>query len=172
MVDMRKKRRPHRPLHIWELEVERVRRFKYLGVHISDDLTSWFSTQLVKRAQQWLYFLRRLRKFGMSPEILSNFYSWIVESIFTGCINVWYGSTSALDRKCLQIVVETAEKITRLRRPLCRASTTTESTGKLSPSSKTPSTPSTDCSHFCPQAGGPRPPDLITLSSPLPSNSR
>ena len=78
IVDMRKKRRPHRPQYIRELEVERVSSFKYLGVHISDDLTWSFNTkQLVKRAQQWLYFLRR---------------------------------------------------------PLCRASTTTESTGELPPS--------------------------------------
>ena len=36
IVDMRKKRGPHRPLFIQELEVERVSSFKYLGVHISD----------------------------------------------------------------------------------------------------------------------------------------
>ena len=78
IVDMRKKRRPHQPL-IQQLEVERVSSFKYLGVHISDDLTwSFNNTQLVKRVQQRLYFLKRLRKFDMSPEILSNFYSCIV----------------------------------------------------------------------------------------------
>ena len=64
IVDMKKKKRPHGPLYIWELEVERVSSFKYLG--ISEDLTwSLSTTQLVKRAQQQLYFLRRLRKFGM-----------------------------------------------------------------------------------------------------------
>ena len=53
MVDMRKKRRPHQPLYIRELEVERVSSFKYLGIHISYDLTwSFNTTQLVKRAQQ------------------------------------------------------------------------------------------------------------------------
>ena len=100
------------------LEVERVSSFKYLDVHTSDDLTWSLNTaQLVKRAQQRLYFLRRLRKFGMSPEILSNFYSWIVESILTGCITAWYSSTSALNRKRLQIMVKTAEKITRTPLP-------------------------------------------------------
>ena len=117
-VDMRKKRSPHRPLFIGELEVERVSSFKYLGVHISDDLT-WTlnTTQLVKKSQQRLYFLRRLRKFGMSPDILRNFYSCIVESILTGCITVWYGSTSALDRRRLQRVVKTAERIIRTPLP-------------------------------------------------------
>lgn len=64
IVDMRKDRRPHQPLLIWELEVERVSSIKYLGVHVSEDLT-WTlnATQLVKKAQQRLYFLR---KFSMS----------------------------------------------------------------------------------------------------------
>ena len=39
IVDMRKKRRTRQPLFMWEVELERVSNFKYLGVHISDDLT-------------------------------------------------------------------------------------------------------------------------------------
>lgn len=118
IVDMRKERRPHQPLLIRGLEVERVSTFKYLGVHISDDLT-WTTntTQVVKKAQQRLYFLRRLRKFGMSPKILSNFYSCTIESILTSCITVWYGSTTEKDRKRLQRVVKTATKITRTPQP-------------------------------------------------------
>ena len=38
-VDMRKEGRPHQPLTIRESEVERVSSFKFLDVHISDDLT-------------------------------------------------------------------------------------------------------------------------------------
>ncbi|KAK2917334.1 hypothetical protein Q8A73_004080 [Channa argus] len=99
IMDMRKERRTHQPLFIRELEVDRVSSFKYLGVHISEDLT-WTPhvTQLVKKAQQWLYFLRRLRKFGMSPKILSNFYSCVIESVLTNCITVWYGSTNVMDQ--------------------------------------------------------------------------
>ncbi|KAI4905265.1 hypothetical protein NFI96_004844 [Prochilodus magdalenae] len=115
---MRKERRPHQPLFIRDLEVERVSSFKYLGVHISDDLTWTLNTTYVlKRAQQRLYFLRRLRKFGMSPRILSNFYSCIIESILTSCITVWYGSTTVKDRKRLQRVVKTATKITKMAQP-------------------------------------------------------
>ncbi|KAI4904809.1 hypothetical protein NFI96_000064 [Prochilodus magdalenae] len=118
IVDMRKERRPHQPLFIRDLEVERVSSFKYLGVHISDDLTWTLNTTYVlKRAQQRLYFLRRLRKFGMSHRILSNFYSCIIESILTSCITVWYGSTTLKDRKRLQRVVKTATKITKMAQP-------------------------------------------------------
>ena len=71
IVDMRKERRTHQPLFIRGLEVERVSSFKYLGVYISEDLTWTLSTiQLVKKAQQRLYFLRRMNTFGMSPKIL------------------------------------------------------------------------------------------------------
>ena len=165
IVDMRKKRRPRRPLFIREHEQQRVSTSKYLGVQISDDLSwSLSTTQLVKRAQQQPYFLRRLRKFGTSPEILSNFYSCIAESILTGCITVWYGSTSAVDRKHLQRVLKAAETITRTPPPSLQSIYTAESTGELPPSSKPPPTPSTICSHFCPQARGtevlnPRAPD-------------
>ncbi|XP_072559211.1 uncharacterized protein [Paramormyrops kingsleyae] len=123
IVDMRKRRRPHQSLFIQELEMERVSIFKYLGVHISEDLT-WTlnTTQLVKKAQRRLYFLRRLRKFGMSTKILSNFYSCIVESTLTSCITAWYGSTTAMDCKRLQRVVKTAEKIIRTPLPSLQSS--------------------------------------------------
>uniref|UniRef100_A0AAQ6IKW0 Alkylated DNA repair protein AlkB homologue 8 N-terminal domain-containing protein n=1 Tax=Anabas testudineus TaxID=64144 RepID=A0AAQ6IKW0_ANATE len=118
IVDMRKKSSTHQPLFIRELEVERVSSFKYLGVNISEDLT-WTlnTTQLVKKAQQRLYFLRRMRKFGMSPKILNSFYSCVVESVLTSCITVWYGNTTVADRKRLQRVVKTAEKIIRTPLP-------------------------------------------------------
>ncbi|KAI4905616.1 hypothetical protein NFI96_026968 [Prochilodus magdalenae] len=53
----------------------------------------------------------------MSPRILSNFYSCIIESILTSCITVWYGSTTVKDRKRLQRVVKTATKITKMAQP-------------------------------------------------------
>jgi len=49
----------------------------------------------------------------MSAEILRNFYSCVVESILTSCITVWYDSATVMDRKRLQRVVKTAERIIR-----------------------------------------------------------
>lgn len=51
-TDKTRERTPHQPLIICESEVEKVRSFKFLGVHISDDLI-WTcnTTQLVKKAQ-------------------------------------------------------------------------------------------------------------------------
>lgn len=94
-------------------EVERVSSYKFLGVHISEDLTWSLNTStLVKKAHQCLFFLRRLKKINLSPQILVNFYRCTMESILTSCITVWYGSCSVSDRKRLQRVVKTAQRIT------------------------------------------------------------
>eukprot|EP00061_Rhincodon_typus_P011659 g36849.t1 len=90
-----------------------VESIKFLGVTITDNL-SWTSNvdATVKAAQQCLFFLRRLRKFGMSIAILTNFYRCTIESMVSGCIMAWYGNCSAQDRKKLKKVVCTAQTIT------------------------------------------------------------
>uniref|UniRef100_A0A4W5JW70 Alkylated DNA repair protein AlkB homologue 8 N-terminal domain-containing protein n=1 Tax=Hucho hucho TaxID=62062 RepID=A0A4W5JW70_9TELE len=60
---------------------------------------------------------RRLKRFGMSPQILKKFYSCTIESILTGCITALYGNCSASDRKALQRVVRTAQYITGAKLP-------------------------------------------------------
>ena len=114
IVDFRKLQRGgHDPIHIEGAAVERVSNFKFLGVYIKDDLTwSMQAGSAVKTAQKRLYFLRRLKKFGMSAKTIINFYRCTIESILSGCITAWYGSCSAADRKALQRVVKTAERIT------------------------------------------------------------
>ncbi len=70
----------------------RVSSFKFLCVHIAEDLIwSAHTDAVLKKAHQRLFFLRRLRKFGMSPSILRSFYTCTVESILTGCITAWFG---------------------------------------------------------------------------------
>jgi hypothetical protein len=90
-----------------------VESFEFLGVYITNEL-SWskHTKAVVKRARQQLFPLRRLKRYGMSPQILKKLYSCTLESILTGCITVWYGNCSASDRKALQRVVRTAQYIT------------------------------------------------------------
>jgi hypothetical protein len=98
--------------------VEQVESFKFLGVHISNKLRWSKHTMLVvKRAQQNLFPLRRLKRLGMGPQILKMFYSCITESILTGCIATWYGNCSASACKALQRVVRTAQYITGAKLP-------------------------------------------------------
>lgn len=63
VVDFRRERTQHSPLTINGAAVERVSSAKFLGVHISEDL-SWNinTTSLAKKAQRRLYFLRKPRR--------------------------------------------------------------------------------------------------------------
>ncbi|KAL0152345.1 hypothetical protein M9458_052068 [Cirrhinus mrigala] len=92
--------------------VERVSSTKFLGVHITEDLT-WTTNimSLSKKAQQRLHFLRRLKRASLPPPILTTFYRGTIESVLTSCITVWYGNCSAADRKTLQRTVNTDAKI-------------------------------------------------------------
>lgn len=62
--------RPH-PLHSTlsgEEEEERVNSIKFLGRHITKDLTwSLNTSHLVKKSQQRFYFLRKLKQAGLPP---------------------------------------------------------------------------------------------------------
>uniref|UniRef100_A0A8K9WQU4 Reverse transcriptase domain-containing protein n=1 Tax=Oncorhynchus mykiss TaxID=8022 RepID=A0A8K9WQU4_ONCMY len=102
IVDYRKKRTEHAPILIDGATVEQVERFKFLGVHTNKLTWSKHTMTVMKQARQNLFPLRRLKRFGMGPQILKRFYSCTIEIIMTGCITAWYGNCSASDRKALQ----------------------------------------------------------------------
>jgi hypothetical protein len=83
IVDYRKRRTQHAPIHIDGAVVEQVESFKFLGVHITNKL-SWskHSKTVVKRARQCLFPLRSLKRFGMGLQIFKKF-SCTIESILT-----------------------------------------------------------------------------------------
>uniref|UniRef100_A0A4W5R298 Reverse transcriptase domain-containing protein n=1 Tax=Hucho hucho TaxID=62062 RepID=A0A4W5R298_9TELE len=86
---------------------------------------STHTDSVVKKAQQRLFNLRRLKKFGLSPKTLTNFYRCTIESILSGCITAWYGNCSAHNRKALQRVVRTAQRITGGKLPALQDTYTT-----------------------------------------------
>ena len=103
---------------IYGAVVEQVELFKFLGVHINNKLEwSKHTKTVMKRARQSLFPLRKLKRFGMGPEILKSFYSCNIESILIGCITAWYGNCSASDRKALQRVVCTARDMIGAKLP-------------------------------------------------------
>ena len=119
IVDFRTKQHvPPLPLFINGAVVERVPSFKYLGVHISEDLKWAINTSnILKKAHQRLYFLRRLRQAGLSTSVLEAFYRCVVESTLTFSITTWYGNCTAANKKALQRVVKNAQKITQSSLP-------------------------------------------------------
>uniref|UniRef100_A0A3P9MQB6 Reverse transcriptase domain-containing protein n=1 Tax=Oryzias latipes TaxID=8090 RepID=A0A3P9MQB6_ORYLA len=113
ILDFRKGRVDPPPLYINGVSVDRVHSIRYLGVLITEDL-SWTAntTAAVGKAQQRLHFLRILRRNNLDKKLLVTFYRATIESILTYCITAWYAGCSAADRKALQRVINTAQKIT------------------------------------------------------------
>ncbi|KAK7877923.1 hypothetical protein WMY93_031452 [Mugilogobius chulae] len=88
IVDFRRRHvDQHSSIYINNAEVELVSSYKFLGVHIIEEV--W-------NELQHSY----------------NFYKCTIESLLTGCITVWYGNSTAQSRKALQRVVRAAEDIT------------------------------------------------------------
>ena len=97
---------------LYNAAVERVHTFKYLGLHLTNMLTWRVNTMhTIKKAHQRLYFLRMLKGAGMSTAKVKSFYKWVVESILTSCITVWYCSCKVADKQALQRVVNSAQRI-------------------------------------------------------------
>ncbi len=118
VVDFRRVHTQHAPLTINSATVERVSSTKFLGVHITEDL-SWTNNTaaLAKKAEQRLYFLRKLRRARAPAPIMCTFYRGTIESILTSCITVWFGACNASCRKSLQRIVRAAEKIVGVSLP-------------------------------------------------------
>ncbi|KAK3514879.1 hypothetical protein QTP70_033815, partial [Hemibagrus guttatus] len=101
-----------RALNINGSNVEIVKSTKFLSFHLAEFLTWLLNTSsITKKAQQHLYFLRRLRKAHLPPLILTTFYREAIESILSSYITAWFGNCTSSDRKTLQCIVRTAEKI-------------------------------------------------------------
>ncbi len=112
VLDFRRNSVDHPPLTIDSSTVERVSSTKFLGVHITEDLTWTTNTMsLSKKAQQRLHFFHQLKRASLPPPILTTFYRGTIDSVLTSCITVWYRNCSAADRKTRQRTVNTTAKI-------------------------------------------------------------
>eukprot|EP00061_Rhincodon_typus_P002682 g18206.t1 len=118
VVDFRKQCGGHAPVCINGAEVEVVESFEFLRVNVTNNL-SWpiHVDATVKKANQHLYFLRRLRKFIMFTMTLFNFHKCTIESILSRCLTAWYGNCFVQDCRKLQRVVNIAQSITKTSLP-------------------------------------------------------
>ena len=76
-----------------------------------------YTASMFKKGQQRMYFLRQLKKFGISPIILKRFYHAIIESVLTFSITVWFGRASYEEKSQLETLVRCASKIIGLTLP-------------------------------------------------------
>ncbi|KAM3843222.1 nuclear pore complex protein Nup107 [Diretmus argenteus] len=113
VVDFRKAGKLHHtPLTIGGAAVERVNTVKFLGVHLADDLSSTSNiSAIVKKAQQRLHPLRRLRKVGLPSPHLTTFYRGTIESVVSYALTSWFGSCKAHEKQRLNKIIKTASKI-------------------------------------------------------------
>uniref|UniRef100_A0A3B3HJX1 Reverse transcriptase domain-containing protein n=1 Tax=Oryzias latipes TaxID=8090 RepID=A0A3B3HJX1_ORYLA len=112
IVDFRRRSKNHQSLSIGTEMVERVTSFKFLGVTMTEDL-SWgpHTASVVGKAQQRLYYLRKLKVAKISRQLMVNFYNCAISSVLTFDFLVWFHSCTKADQQRLQRVVKTAGKI-------------------------------------------------------------
>ncbi len=121
IVDFRRNP-PALPLFtIMSSTVTALESFRFLGTTISQDL-KWDNhiESMVKKAQQRLYFLRKLRKFNLPHELLIQLYSAIIESVLCTSITVWFSSATKSDLRRLPRVARTSERIIGTPSPLSK----------------------------------------------------
>lgn len=88
----------------------RAHRHTHISVIISVDFTWTHNTNTLEKDQQWLYFLRVLRKNNLDRKLLLAFFPSSVESVLSCCLGVWYAGATTENRKATQRVTNTTQK--------------------------------------------------------------
>ena len=81
-TDFRKNQRCPKPVYIKGEAVERVGTYKYLGV-VFDRRLNWKENinSVVKKVNPRMYFMRKLRSFGVNSDMLVTFYNAVICSL-------------------------------------------------------------------------------------------
>ena len=111
-MDFRKHPPDPRPLVINDEEVKIVGEYKYLG-SIIDSKLNWSPNDLalLKKSNQRLYFMKRLKSFNVCPKLLQLFYRATVESVVTFNSLCHFGSLKEQDEARLSKVTKTAGRL-------------------------------------------------------------
>ncbi|TWW77104.1 hypothetical protein D4764_12G0004940 [Takifugu flavidus] len=89
-----------------------VESYKYLGVHLNNNLDWSHNTDaLVKKGNSRLFLLRRLRSFGVQGPLLRTFYDSVVGSAIFYRIVCWFSSITDRDRKRMDRLVRRASSV-------------------------------------------------------------
>lgn len=103
------------PVVIEGSAVERVDKYKYLGIVVNNKL-DWSShiDYLMDKLSPRLYCLRKLNSFNVNSKILSTFYQSVIQSVFSYCIACWGGYVFEHDRRKIDSVIGKGTKVTGL----------------------------------------------------------
>ena len=100
------------PVKIHDSDISQVPSYKYLGVMIDQNLTWTDHIDFTcKKIQQRIYFLRRLRSFGASAQIIFLFFTSVIQSVMLYCSTAWYNSLSVKNKAKLQRQIKICSKI-------------------------------------------------------------
>ena len=107
-----RKTHAHENTEINDQKVEIVEKFKYLGITIDSTLKfKSHVSNLVAKAYQRMYILRKLRSFDVSNKTMVQIFKSLVLSIITFSISVWYGSCGLKEKSKIQNVSNECSKI-------------------------------------------------------------
>ncbi len=100
------------PVNIKGENVEVVQEYKYLGNIIDHKLKGDLNvSQIHKKCNQRLYFLRKLKNVKVDCTILTLFYKSIIQSVLSFCISSWFGSCVESDKAKLCKIIKCARKL-------------------------------------------------------------
>lgn len=112
VFDFSRKQHELVPVTINDEYVDVVSDYKYLGFTIDDKLTgSSHVNKVYKKANQRMYFLRKLNHIAVDNVILELFYKSIVQSVLCYCLVCWFGNICKRDRRILNRIVKFATRI-------------------------------------------------------------
>ena len=109
IIDFRRMKTAPPPMTSKGKEVERVQRYKYLGVTI-DNTLSWKDNTdaLIKKTNTRMYCLRKLRSFNVDSCLLQMFYTATISSILTFASVCWGGNICRQDKDRLEKTIKKA----------------------------------------------------------------
>ena len=115
-IDFRNKTDPPDPVVLQGERVELVSKYRYLGTILDNKLSWEENTDAInKKAQQRLFFLRKLRYFQVDNKILTLFYRSYIESILAFSLVCWFGNAKLKQKSKLTKIINICSKITGIQ---------------------------------------------------------
>jgi len=112
IIDFKKIQSDIPPIIFNDEIIERVNSFKLLGVHISSSL-KWQDhlDSVTSKCSKRLYFLRCLKRAGISEDDLTTYYKSVVRPVMEYACPVWYTSTTQQQKDELESLQKRALSI-------------------------------------------------------------